>query len=211
MHSTSVRVQNVFGFFTTVAFVVAFLTALTAVLYPATPTATVDVVSVRVVKGRPQYYSSKQQEYSLINFDLEANLDSLYNWNTKQVFCWLSVVYGGAKGSKHTENEVIIWDAILPSKRTSRLHLRNEKAKYQINDISGRFLERNATVRFGWNVQPHVGALIWGTVEADNVVEGVDLEAAKGKRGEGWSFTFPPVGGRKKTPVVENTKAKVAA
>jgi hypothetical protein len=60
-------------------------------------------------------------------------------------------------------------------------------------------------------VQPHVGALTWGTVEADNVVEEVDLEKAKGKRGEGWSFTFPPVGGRKKTPVVEKTKANVAA
>ncbi|KAF8536137.1 signal peptidase 22kDa subunit [Trichophaea hybrida] len=111
MHSTIVRIQNVFGFFTTVAFFVAFFTALSVVLYPASPTATVDVVSVKVIKGRPQYYSSKQQEYAFITFDLDADLESLYNWNTKQVFCWLSVVYGGGKGTKHVS-------ARLPSSGT---------------------------------------------------------------------------------------------
>jgi hypothetical protein len=34
-----------------------------------------------------------------------------------------------------------------------------------------------------------------------------DLETGRGrKRGEGWSFTFPPVGGRKKVPA-EKSKA----
>ncbi|KAI5854926.1 signal peptidase subunit-domain-containing protein [Tricharina praecox] len=207
MHASKVRVQNVFGFFTTVAFCVGILTALSVLLYPASPTASVDVVKVRVVKGRPNYYSSKQQEYAFITFDLDADLGSLYTWNTKQVFAWLSVSYAGdEKRTKHSDNEVIIWDAILPTPSVSRLSLRNEKAKYNINDIGGRFLERNATVRFGWNVQPHVGALTWGVVEAEGVVEEGDLErgegqGVKGKRGEGWSFKFPPIGG-KKTPAV---------
>jgi len=102
MHTCKVRVQNVFGFFTTVAFCVAILTSLSVLLYPTSPTATVDVVKVRVVKGRPNYYSSKQQEYAFITFDLDADLGSLYNWNTKQVFAWLSVVYeGDGKKAKH--------------------------------------------------------------------------------------------------------------
>ena len=37
----------------------------------------------------------------------------------------------------------------LCSSKTSRLSLRNEKAMYKVNDIAGRFLERNATLRFG--------------------------------------------------------------
>ena len=63
-------------------------------------------------------------------------------------------------------------------------------------------------MRFGWNVQPHVGALTWGTVEVKDVdVVDSDLETGRGrKRGEGWSFTFPPVGGRKKVPA-EKSKA----
>ena len=67
-------------------------------------------------------------------------------------------------------------------------------------------------MRFGWNVQPHVGALIWGSVEVPTVdaVEQVGSEAGdveidaaekgkvKGKRGEGWSFKFPSVGAARK-------------
>ena len=110
----------------------------------------------------------------------------------------------------------MIWDAILPNPKTSRLSLRNEKAKYNFNDITGRFLQRNATVRFGWNVNPHVGTLTWGSVSKEVQVqevhqedggEGVDIDLEKGgKHGEGWTFTFPPVGGRKKTAAVEDAR-----
>ncbi len=48
MHSTLVRAQNVFGFFTTVAFFVAGLTALSMLLYPVNPTAEVDIRNVKV-------------------------------------------------------------------------------------------------------------------------------------------------------------------
>ncbi|RAK80348.1 signal peptidase complex subunit SPC3 [Aspergillus fijiensis CBS 313.89] len=42
------------------------------------------------------------------------------------------------------------------------LRLRDQKAKYQIGDVSGRMAERqNVTLAVGWNVQPWVGALWW--------------------------------------------------
>lgn len=53
-------------------------------------------------------------------------------------------------------------------------------------------------MRFGWNVQPHVGALVWGSVDTDAAVGAADAEQAEGKRGDGWGFAFPPVGGKKK-------------
>jgi len=48
MHSTLVRIQNVFGFFTTVAFFVAGLVALSSLLYPAD--VSVDVIKTNDVK-----------------------------------------------------------------------------------------------------------------------------------------------------------------
>ena len=48
MHSTLVRIQNVFGFFTTVAFFVAGLVALSSLLYPAN--VSVDVIKPNGVK-----------------------------------------------------------------------------------------------------------------------------------------------------------------
>ncbi|TGZ82740.1 signal peptidase 22 kDa subunit [Ascodesmis nigricans] len=196
MHSTAVRIQNAFGFFTTIAFFVAALTALSTILYPANPSASINLRNIKVRTGRPHYTSTKSQEYLLLNFDLDADLSSLFNWNTKQVFAYLTVIYGSSgTANKHTENEMVLWDAILPSANAAKLHLVNEQAKYKVNDISGKFLESNATLRFEWNVQPHVGALCWGSIEADS--EGNVLsQAEKGKRGK-WSFQIPPAWGKK--------------
>lgn len=72
MHSALVRLQNVFGFFTTVAFTVAAVIALSSFVAPQSPTADIQVRSVQVVKGRPHYYSYKKEEYAHIKFDLDA-------------------------------------------------------------------------------------------------------------------------------------------
>jgi signal peptidase complex subunit 3 len=72
MHSALVRLQNVFGFFTTVAFTVAAVIALSSFVAPQNPTADIQVRSVQVVKGRPHYYSYKKEEYAHIKFDLDA-------------------------------------------------------------------------------------------------------------------------------------------
>ena len=72
MHSTLVRAQNVFGFFTTVAAFVAGLIALSVFIAPQTPSASIKLQNVQVVRGRPHYYSSKKEEYAHIKFDLDA-------------------------------------------------------------------------------------------------------------------------------------------
>ncbi|KAK4697009.1 hypothetical protein P7C71_g1014, partial [Lecanoromycetidae sp. Uapishka_2] len=72
MHSTLVRAQNAFGFFTTVAFCTAILTALSVLLAPQNPSATIQLRNVEVLKGRPNYYSTKRAEYAQIKFDLDA-------------------------------------------------------------------------------------------------------------------------------------------
>lgn len=48
MHSALVRVQNVFGFFTTVASCVAALIALTVLITPQTPSAGLSLRNVQV-------------------------------------------------------------------------------------------------------------------------------------------------------------------
>lgn len=178
MHSSLVRVQNLFGFFTTVAFVVGMLVALSSIiLQKEVGDVKVNVRNVQVVKGRHnQYYSSKPTERAYIKFDLEADLEPLFHWNTKQVFAYLTASY---PGKKYELNDAIVWDIIIPSKDKSKLKLRNQRGKYVINDITHKFGEQNATLTFGWNVQPHVGALTWN------------------EKGAG-SFSFPPLKAKKK-------------
>lgn len=54
MHSSLVRVQNVFGFFTSVAFVVGALVALSTLLFPSEPgAASIHVTNFRVYVRSP--------------------------------------------------------------------------------------------------------------------------------------------------------------
>ncbi|EME42976.1 hypothetical protein DOTSEDRAFT_24972 [Dothistroma septosporum NZE10] len=115
MHSSLVRVQNVFGFFTSVAFAVAAAIALSVLLSPQAPSASLELKNVKVAKGRPHYYSPKREEYAHVTFDLNTDLTSLFNWNTKQVFLWVEASYPSTSPSTIPSSEAVIWDAIIPS------------------------------------------------------------------------------------------------
>ncbi|EAS31064.3 microsomal signal peptidase subunit [Coccidioides immitis RS] len=122
MHSALNRAQGVFGFFTTVALVLGILTSLSVVLHPANPVTSIKLSNIKVVKGRPHYYSVKREEYAQIRFDLDADLSSLFNWNTKQLFVYVlasypSTISSASAPSKNitTTTESIIWDTIIPA------------------------------------------------------------------------------------------------
>ncbi|KAK3717464.1 Signal peptidase complex subunit [Vermiconidia calcicola] len=131
MHSSLVRIQNVFGYFTSVAFAVAAAVAVSVLLSSQTPSASLELKNVQVVKGRPHYYSTKREEYAHVKFDLDAgmrlafpqpppsklthpDLTSLFNWNTKQIFMYITASYPSTSPSI-PPSEAVIWDAIIPS------------------------------------------------------------------------------------------------
>jgi hypothetical protein len=70
---------------------------------------------VNSVKGRPHYYSTKREEYAHVTFDLDADLSSLFNWNTKQVFLYITASYPSSSPSTIPPSEAVIWDAIIPA------------------------------------------------------------------------------------------------
>jgi len=188
MHSNITRVQNVFGFLTTVIFVVAALIASTDLLTPRTPSAKVTVNSVDVVRGRPHYYSTRTEEYAKIKFSLSADLSSLFNWNTKQLFVYVSASWPNSTSDELT-NEAVIWDTIITSPSADhlqnigklamrklvksakgksidpsrgKLELKNQKAKYQITAPTSKVANTNDVVlKLHYNVQPWVGVLTW--------------------------------------------------
>jgi len=188
MHSNVVRVQNVFGFLTTVIFVVAAFIASTDLISARTPKAWVSVKDVQVVKGRPHYYSSKKEEYAAIKFSIDADFSSLFTWNTKQVFVYVSASWPNATSDELT-NEAVIWDTIITSPSADHLNnigpaamkklvksakgksidpsrgiikLAKQKAKYQITAPTGKVAKLDDVVlKVHYNVQPWVGVLTW--------------------------------------------------
>lgn len=126
MYTSLVRAQNVFGFFTTVAFVVAAFIAATDLLAPRTPSGTIRPTNTQVVKGRPHYYSTKREEYAIIKFSLDADLSSLFTWNTKQVFVYVTAEWPAAAAAAGSENanvtnQAVIWDQIITSPSSDHL------------------------------------------------------------------------------------------
>ncbi|RAL09182.1 signal peptidase complex subunit SPC3 [Aspergillus homomorphus CBS 101889] len=123
MHSTLNRAQAVFGFFTTVALVVAGLAALSVLFYPTDGvTSQVKVRDVKVTKGRPHYYSTRKEEYAQMRFDLDADLTPLFNWNTKQLFVYVYASYpsdspssSSTSTNSSSNSASIIWDTIIPA------------------------------------------------------------------------------------------------
>ncbi|KAK5739503.1 Signal peptidase complex subunit [Elasticomyces elasticus] len=138
MHNTLTRVQNVFGFFTSVAFAVAGAIAISVVLSSQTPSASLQLRNVQVyvnrthssdlylhshsVKGRPHYYSTKREEYAHITFSLDADLSTLFNWNTKQVFAYITASYPSDSPASIPESEAVVWDAVIPAKNAPEHH-----------------------------------------------------------------------------------------
>ncbi|EHY55159.1 hypothetical protein HRR83_005589 [Exophiala dermatitidis] len=133
MHNALNRIQAVFAHFTTCAFVLASIIALLSVIpVPApesSPSASVAVRNVQVVKGRPHYYSSKREEYAQIRFDLDADLSSLFTWNTKQLFVYVTANYPSGQDGQGGISEAVIWDTIIPATSTP-YSWQNLKQKY---------------------------------------------------------------------------------
>ncbi|CAK7270582.1 Signal peptidase complex subunit [Sporothrix epigloea] len=199
MHSSLVRLQNVFGFFTTVVTVIACLIAATDMLHERTPSATVRPAGLQVSRGRPHYYSRKKEEYAAVRFHLDADLSSLFTWNTKQVFVYVTAEWGAEHANATVAaNTAVIWDKIITSPSSDHLanigpialsklrksakgksidpsrgilHLKNQKPKYHITHPSGKIAEtEQVRLRVHYNVQPWIGMLSWNQYRGDSSI-----------------------------------------
>lgn len=122
------------------------------------------VKAVALLRNSRMYgLEGKPKENSKIAFDLAADLRPLFNWNTKQVFVYLTAEYDGKTPGLLLK--VVYWDRIIRSKERAVLDLHNVKAKYSVWDVEPSFRGRNATLRLEWNVQPWVGPLLFGSTE----------------------------------------------
>ncbi|CAE6540436.1 unnamed protein product [Rhizoctonia solani] len=125
------------------------------------PDGRIEVKPMNVVKAISRPYSRKEQEVAWFRFDVQADLNSLFTWNTKQLFVYVVAEYTNQKGFS---NEVVIWDRIVRRKRDSKLMIEAARAKYPIRDPSLSF-KNSSDVHFTlrYNVMPWIGALTYGT------------------------------------------------
>ncbi|KAL6626676.1 hypothetical protein ACP70R_030402 [Stipagrostis hirtigluma subsp. patula] len=91
-----------------------------------------------------------------LTFNVSANLESLFTWNTKQVFVFLTAEY---ENSKNSLNQVSLWDHIIPDKDHANLQL-EVKSKYPLIDQGSSLRGKKIQLVLHWHVMPNAGAMI---------------------------------------------------
>ncbi|KAH9988452.1 signal peptidase subunit [Russula compacta] len=159
MHSIYARVNNASATISTTVMVLLAAIALSSFIFTSHPTGSLDVTSVKVFAGEARRYPHRRQEYAFVTFNITADLSTLFNWNTKQLFVYLEGEYTNAKGVR---NEVVFWDRIVRRREDAVIAV-SGKNKYPFREMSAKFkgsTPANYTLKY--NLMPFVGVLTYG-------------------------------------------------
>ncbi|KAL1898367.1 hypothetical protein Cpir12675_001912 [Ceratocystis pirilliformis] len=216
MYNIVTRFQSAFGFFTTVLFTVATLVALSDICVPREPTASIAPKDLKVISGRAHYHSTKKTDLASIRFSLDADFSSLFTWNTKQVFVYVTAEWDtpATKNTPAGHSSAVIWDQIITAPSSDflanfgpatmkklrrsaagktidpsrgKLHIENQRPKYQITHPSGTLAKTpDVRLKVHYNVQPWVGLLTWDMYRNILIWKRID-------KGESKSFNLPAI------------------
>ncbi|XP_014817194.1 signal peptidase complex subunit 3 [Numenius arquata] len=99
----------------------------------------------------------ERSDLGFVTFDITADLQSIFDWNVKQLFLYLSAEYSTKNNAL---NQVVLWDKIMLRGDNPRLLLKDMKSKYFFfDDGNGLKGNRNVTLTLSWNVVPNAGIL----------------------------------------------------
>jgi len=157
MNTVLARANTIFAFTLTVLAALTFgcfLSTAFNVHYSA-----VDIeTNTALVKNVPDYSASRElNDLGFVTFNLNADLNGLFNWNVKQLFIYLTAEYSTLNNKL---NQVVIWDKIIRRGENAVLNLKDTKAKYYFfDDGHGLRSNKNVTLTLSWNVIPNAGTL----------------------------------------------------
>lgn len=151
------RANTIFAFTLSVMAALTFGCFLTTAFNDHLSTVQINTGKI-VVKNVPDYANSKEKnDLGYITFDLKADLESIFNWNVKQLFLYLTAEY---TTSSNQLNQVVLWDKIIQRGDPSAFNLQKVHTKYYFwDDGNGLKANNNVTLTLSWNVIPNAGTL----------------------------------------------------
>jgi signal peptidase complex subunit 3 len=155
MHSFGFRANALLTFSVTVLALICAMATFSDNLNSPSPSAHVQVSNIN------WFQKSKGNDEVSMTLNVSANLESLFTWNTKQVFVFLAAEYESPKNSL---NQVSLWDGILPSKEHAQF-LIHTKNKYRFTDQGSNLRGKEYNLTLHWHVMPKTGKMF-----ADKIV-----------------------------------------
>ena len=94
-------------------------------------------------------------------FEIDADLTSVFSWNTKQLFVWVAAEYT----TPHNPggSSVSVWDRTVENKADAHLKLPFVRNKYKLVDDGTGLRGNSVNLTMGWQIMPRVGVMMKGT------------------------------------------------
>ncbi|KAJ1915689.1 Signal peptidase complex subunit [Mycoemilia scoparia] len=169
MYNVLQRISSVTSFGLSALMAMMFAISIITINMSNNPDISVKLHDIKITKGRPDYFdkTSRNAEFARLTFDIDADLSSMFNWNTKQLFAYITVDYPTAKKKN---NNVVIWDRIITKKQRSTLRMRKHHNKYLFRDIGLKLRDvEGAKLTFRVNSVPYFGIM------QDQVLDSYDI------------------------------------
>lgn len=152
MYNIFVRANAVFFYWTTVIFFLSMGCSVSSYYFEANPR-----VSLALNQHEElSYIPSHRAEQALFSLDMDADLRSVFNWNVKQLFVWISAEY---VTRTYEQNQVVLWDLIVQSRDEALIQLKDEKLKYELISFERELKGLSLNLTVNWEVMPVVGVL----------------------------------------------------
>ena len=151
MHSFWARLNAVIFFALYALGVLGSLCAFSTYLH--TPTPSVPTLRVNTLRSLKNHNGVDR---ALLSFDIDADLRSVFNWNTKQLFCFVVAEY---ETSSNAVNQVVMWDKIVQRKEDANLSYKNVFNKYVLVDWKDELRGTDIKLKLVWDIMPLSGRL----------------------------------------------------
>ncbi|KAF9930221.1 hypothetical protein FBU30_000765 [Linnemannia zychae] len=167
MNSLQNRANAVMAFSISAIFCLLGAIALSALIIPSQPSGDVALDSIKVVTGRYDKnwvdYKTRNNEFANTVMRIDADLTSLFHWNTKQLFVYAVAEYSTPT---HPKNQIVLWDSIIKRKSDALIRKKGLVNKYSLIDVNKKWTDIQANVSLHWNIVPYVGFMTYGHSKA---------------------------------------------
>lgn len=157
MHTVLTRGNAILAYSLSVLACLTFGCFLSTVLLDYRTNVKINTVKV-LVKNVPDFSASREKhDLGFLTLDLQTDLSSLFNWNVKQLFLYLTAEY---ETKQNELNQVVLWDKIILRGENAVLDFKNMNTKYYFwDDGNGLRNHQNVTLTLSWNIIPNAGLL----------------------------------------------------
>ncbi|KAF9681067.1 hypothetical protein SADUNF_Sadunf06G0187000 [Salix dunnii] len=153
MHSFGYRANALLTFGLTILALMCAIASFSDNFNFPSPSAEIQIVRFNGFKKKP-HGNDECAQVSLI-MNITADLQSLFTWNTKQLFIFVAAEYETPQNSL---NQVSLWDAIIPAKEHAKFWIQT-KNKYRFVDQGSNLQGKDFNLTLHWHVMPKTGKM----------------------------------------------------